>query len=148
MQSPIYNFYCLNTLAKHFYRLNPLSYANYKIKLNSNIEVSSFSNILLNKLIVFDIDVSLNNKRFIESVMYYQPDKEHTNIKYNIDILNNSKLDTSLKFVYHFDKEITPQMNPYFWSNLSIENQTELNKVSELLKHINIKQNDEFIICK
>ena len=146
MQSSIYNFYCLNTLAKHFYRLNPtLSYSNYKLSLTSDIKVRTVSNIQ-NKLIVFDTDVEYQNKRFIETVMYYQSAKDTTNIKYNIDIFDNLNLDSSLKIVYNFKNE--QKMNPYFWSNLSAQNQTELNKIFELLKVIDIKPKDYFTICK
>ena len=71
MQSSIYNFYCLNTLAKHFYRLNPtLSYSNYKISLTPDILVSSVSNIIPSKLIVFETDVQSKNKRFSETVLF------------------------------------------------------------------------------
>ena len=147
MQSTIYNFYCLNTLAKNFFRLNPsLSYANYKVSLNSDINVSSISNIIPNKLIVFDTGVTFKNKQFIETVMYYQSNKDHINIKYNIDIFNNLSLDTSLK-IDRFLK--VPKMNPYFWSNLSIENQMELNNIYELLNQMEeVKLNKDFIICK
>ena len=40
-------------------------------------------------------------------------------------------------------------MNPYFWSNLSDENQSELNKINELLNLMKeVKLNNDFIICK
>lgn len=151
MQSTIYNFYCLNTLAKNFFRLNPtLTYANYKVSLNSDINVSCISNIIPNKLIVFDTDVKFKNKQFIETVMYYhQPDKDHISIKYNIDIFNNLNLDTSLKLDRFFDKEKTPKMNPYFWCNLSDENQKELNNIYEILNVMEeVKLNKDFKICK
>jgi hypothetical protein len=90
MQTSIYNFYCLNTLAKNFFRLNPsLSYGKYKVSINSDINVSSISNIVNNKLLVFDTTVQIKNKQFIETVMYFQADKKHININYNIDIFNN-----------------------------------------------------------
>ena len=150
MQTSIYNFYCLRTLAKNFYTLNPtLSYTNYKVSLNSDINVSSISNIISNKLIVFDTSVQTKNKEFIETVMYFYPDKKHINLNYNIEIFNNSKLDTSLKFVHFFDDKEVPTMNPYFWCNLSIENQTELNKIYELLNQMkDVNLNNDFIICK
>lgn len=167
MQTSMYNFYCLKTLAKNFYRLNPtLSYTNYKVSLKPDINVSSISNIISNKLIVFDTSVQFKNKQFIETVMYFYPDKKHIGLRfveppevyppvrdislnYNIDIFNNSILDSSLKFVHFFDNKELPTMNPYFWSNLSVENQTELNKIYELLNQIkDVNSNNNFIICK
>ena len=147
MQSSIYNFYCLNTLAKHFFRLNPTaSYMNYNLALNPDISVRSLSNTIPNKLIVFDTDVQFKNKRFIETVMYSRPDRERINIKYNIEIFNDLSLDTSLKFVFFPEKE---KLNPYFWSNLSVENQGDLNKITELLVSFDFKDRlTDFTICK
>ena len=125
MQSSIYNFYCLNTLAKHFYRLNPtLSYSNYKISLTPDILVSSVSNIIPSKLIVFETDVQSKNKRFCETVLFSQLNKDQYNINYKIEVFNDLELDTSLKLVRNF--KTTQKLSPYFWCNLSSENQTEL----------------------
>jgi len=156
MQTSMYNFYCLKTLAKNFYKLNPsLSYTNYKVSLKSDINVSSISNIISNKLIVFDTTVQFKNKQFIETVMYFNPDKigffpsvRDISLNYNIDIFNNSRLDSSLKFVHFFDNKEVPTVNPYFWSNLSVENQTDLNKIYELLNEIKDVNSNDFIICK
>lgn len=149
MQSSFYNFYCLNTLAKNFYRLNPtLSYANYKISITSDIHISSISNIIPNKIVVFDTVVQSKNKKFFENVIYCQPDKNSIYIKYNIDIFNNLSLDTSLKFIHSFDNKKIQKMNQYFWSNLSFENQTEINKINELLNRMELNLNNDFLICK
>ena len=155
MQTSIYNFYCLKTLAKNFYKLNPtLSYTNYKVSLKPDINVSSISNIISNKLIVFDTSVQFKNKQFIETVMYFNPDIGQSppvrdiSLNYNIDIFNNSRLDSSLKFVHFFNNKELPTMNPYFWSNLSFENQTDINEIYELLNKIEDVNSNNFIICK
>jgi hypothetical protein len=145
MQTPIYNFYCLHTLAKNFYRLNPtLSYANYKFS-NNIITVNCISNIS-NKMIVFDTDVKFKNQRFIENISYFKSDS----IKYNIEIFNEMKLDSSFKLVRFFeDKGSTQKMNPYFWSNLSYRNQTELEKICDILNQFDLTPSpNNFIICK
>ena len=48
-----------------------------------------------------------------------------------------------LKIVQNFEKE--QKMNPYFWSNLSVQNQTELNRISDLLKVIDVKTKGKFL---
>ena len=149
MQSSIYNFYCLNTLAKHFYRLNPtLSFSNYKLSITPDITVSSVSNIIPNKLLVFKTDVQCKNERFIETVSFSQPDKDRCHIKYNIDVLNDLELNTSLKLDRFFDIKTPPKMNPYFWCNLSSENQTELYEISKLLELVQTDKAKEFTIYK
>ena len=149
MQSSIYNFYCLNTLAKHFYRLNPtLSFSNYKLSITPDITVSSVSNIVPNKFLVFKTDVQSKNKKFVETVLFSQPDKDRCNIKYNIDVLNDLELNTSLRLFRFFDTKTPPKMNPYFWSNLSTENQTELYKISKLLELVQVDKTNEFTIYK
>ena len=96
----------------------------------------------------FNDDKTYIGLRFVEPPEVCPPVRD-ISLNYNIDIFNNSRLDSSLKFVHFFDDKELPTMNPYFWSNLSVENQTELNKIYELLNQIkDVNSNNNFIICK
>lgn len=128
MQSSIYNFYCLNTIAKHFYRLNPtLTHSKYKLSLTSDITVSSVFNIIPIELFIFKTEVQSKNKKITEFVLFSNPNKDQYNFNYKIDIFNISgrtsdkhlELDTSLKLDRFF--KTTPKMNHDLWSNLSVE---------------------------
>ena len=65
-----------------------------------------------------------------------------------LDVLNDLELNTSLKLDRFFDIKTPPKMNPYFWCNLSSENQTELCEISKLLELVQTDKANEFTIYK
>jgi hypothetical protein len=132
--SNIYNFYCLKTLAKPFYRtlINPRGYYNIKFH---NFDFCGITSIFKrDDLIITEVDLQYKKQRFLEKCLY-----SSDGINYDLSIFNNNQLDNKVKIVNELRDELRDEFDkiePDFWLNLSIQNQKDISKIYNNLEFL------------
>lgn len=128
--SYIYNFYCLKTLAKPFYRrinhpsgTNRINFSNSDFQLKGDIRI-------FNKSTTSQIELQYKNHKFYETYFY-----SHFCINYDLMIFKNNQFDNKLNIAKDFIRNGNIElMNTDFWISLSVQNQTVLNHLYDILE--------------
>jgi|LakMenE01Jun11ns_1017448.scaffolds.fasta_scaffold9948082_3 hypothetical protein len=128
--SYVYNFYCLKTLAKPFYRMikhpqttNRINFSNSDFELKGDI-------IRFNKNINCQIELQYKNYKFYESCLY-----SPLCLNYDLMIFKNNQFDNKLNITKDFNRNGNMElMNTDLWISLSVENQTTLNNIYDILE--------------
>ena len=128
--SYVYNFYCLKTLAKPFYRMinhpqatNRINFSNSDFELKGDI-------IRFNKNINCQIELQYKNYKFYERC-FYSP----FCVNYDLMLFKNNQFDNKLNITKDFNRNGNMElMNTDLWISLSVENQTTLNNLYNILE--------------
>lgn len=135
--SGIYNFYCIKTIAKPFYRI-----INHNSGIHNNINFSNSDfelkgNIMKNdKNILSQFKIQYKKYKFFERYLY---DPHHIN--YDLTVFKDNKFDNKLQIARDiWAKEKIEIMNTDPWISLSVENQETLNYLYNILE---IKSNED-----
>jgi hypothetical protein len=120
MSSCIYNFYCLKTIAKPFYRMISHPEGTHKLQFcNSDMSVNG-KLIKSNKLIISNIELKYKKHILFERCLY-----SPFHINYDLSIFKEKQFDNKVQIVA--DKQYLEKMNTDLWINLSVQNQSTLN---------------------
>ena len=128
---PIYNFYCIKTVAKPFYRLinhtnsncnqayNQIHFSNSEFDLKGEIAKH-------NRHIRSQIEIQFKNHKFYERCLYTP-----YHLNYDLSSFKNNQFDNKVQIVKNFD---LTDLNTDMWLSLSVQNQTVLNRLYNILE--------------
>ena len=130
--SGIYNFYCIKTIAKPFYRIidhnnsvmhNSINFSNSDFELKGNIRKND-------KNILSQFKMQYKKHIFFERCIF-----EPYHINYDLTVFKDNKFDNKVQIVKDIGKkEKIEIMNTDLWTSLSVENQTTLNYLYNILE--------------